>query len=223
MAWRAVMRRCPGRSMTLVGDLAQTGSAAGARSWAQVLDAYVPSRWRLEELTITYRTPEQIMEVAADVLAASGSALVAPRSVRASDWDPTSHAVGHVDAATLAPVVRAELDLADGGRIAVVVPRSWAGGGRASDRLATELAAALPGTVVGARADALDADVAVLDVDEVKGLEFDAVVLCEPAEMVGRHGGWGDLYVAVTRPTQRLRVVHAEALPAALSRLKAVG
>ncbi|HEY7858421.1 MAG TPA: AAA family ATPase [Candidatus Nanopelagicales bacterium] len=229
MAWRAMMRRCPGRSMTIVGDLAQTGSAQsglepGARSWGDVLDPYVRGRWRLEELTVTYRTPEQIMDLAADVLAASGSSLVAPRSVRASEWDPTSHLVPQVDGESLAPVVAGELELLDGGRIAVVVPRAARHPELSARRVAVSLALALPGVQIGVGSDALDAAVAVLDVDDVKGLEFDAVVLCEPADLLDpRGGGWGDLYVALTRPTQRLRVVHSRPLPESLHRLKAVG
>ena len=61
MAWRMVMRRIPTRSLTVVGDVAQRGSAAGARSWAQMLDPYVKGRWREELLTVNYRTPAEIM------------------------------------------------------------------------------------------------------------------------------------------------------------------
>ena len=224
MAWRSLMRRCPKRSMTLVGDLAQTGSAGGARTWREVLDPYVAGRWRLEELTITYRTPEQIMAVAGDVLTASGSDLVAPQSVRASDWDPTSHRVDRVDAAGIAPVLAREVEVLDGGRIAVVIPRPGSDGTVGAADLAADLAALLPRVRIGAGADALDDDVAVLTVEEVKGLEFDAVVLCEPAALLSKvAGGWGDLYVALTRPTQRLRVVHSRPLPPSLHRLTAAG
>ena len=65
MDWRVVMRRCPSRSMTIVGDLAQRESPAGARSWAAMLEEYVPSRWTYRQLTINYRMPAEIMEVAA--------------------------------------------------------------------------------------------------------------------------------------------------------------
>ncbi|HSS40789.1 MAG TPA: histidine phosphatase family protein, partial [Polyangia bacterium] len=57
MAWRLLMRRCPARSMTLVGDVAQTGDPAGAASWGGVLAPHVGDRWRLAELTVNYRTP----------------------------------------------------------------------------------------------------------------------------------------------------------------------
>src|SRR5690606_3801601 len=68
MAWRTVMRRVPAKSLTVVGDIAQTGSAAGARSWGEVLDPYLEGRWREERLEVNYRTPAEIMAVAADVL-----------------------------------------------------------------------------------------------------------------------------------------------------------
>ena len=82
MAWRMVMRRIPTRSMTVVGDVAQRGSAAGARSWAQMLDPYVKGRWREELLTVNYRTPTEIMALAADVLAAVAPDERPPESVR---------------------------------------------------------------------------------------------------------------------------------------------
>ena len=69
MAWRMVMRRIPTRSITVVGDVAQRGSAAGAQSWAEMLDPYVRGKWHEELLTVNYRTPAEIMAVAADVLA----------------------------------------------------------------------------------------------------------------------------------------------------------
>jgi DNA helicase IV len=227
MAWRMLMRRCPSRSMTLVGDLAQLAAAAGVRSWGEVLDPYVEGRWRQEELTITYRTPEQIMLVAADVLVASGSSLIPPRSVRASRWTPVAHRVAAVDAEHIAPVLADELTLLDGGRLAVVVPRPAhpADPARLAAALEVQLRALGHGTApvaVGAGADALDSPVAVLTVDEVKGLEFDAVILCEPTQLLDSSSwGWGDLYVALTRPTQRLRVVHSLDLPESLSRLTA--
>src|SRR6516225_6729970 len=82
MAWRMLMRRCPSRSMTIVGDVAQTSSLAGVPSWASVLERYVGDRWRLAGLTINYRTPAEIMAVAADVLAAIDPTLELPHSVR---------------------------------------------------------------------------------------------------------------------------------------------
>ena len=82
MAWRMVMRRIPTRSLTVVGDVAQRGSAAGARSWAEMLDPYVKGRWHEELLTVNYRTPAEIMAVAADVLTSVAPSEQPPESVR---------------------------------------------------------------------------------------------------------------------------------------------
>src|SRR3712207_3627430 len=60
MAWRLLVRRCPTRSMTAVGDLAQTGTLAGAAAWDETLRPHVGDAWRLEELTVNYRTPAEI-------------------------------------------------------------------------------------------------------------------------------------------------------------------
>ena len=88
MAWRLLMRRCPARSFTVVGDVAQTGSAAGARSWGDVLAPHVGERWTEAELTVNYRTPQQVMDLAAAVLAASGSDVRAPVSARVGRHEP---------------------------------------------------------------------------------------------------------------------------------------
>src|SRR3954451_4775316 len=88
MAWRLLLRRCPTRSMTVVGDVAQTGSLAGASSWREVLEPHLGGAWRLEELTVNYRTPAEIMEVAAEVRGAGGTAATAARSVRSTGVRP---------------------------------------------------------------------------------------------------------------------------------------
>ncbi|MGP3931897.1 HelD family protein [Nonomuraea sp. KM88] len=211
MAWRAVMRRCPTRSMTIVGDIAQTGSVAGARSWAEVLDPYVAGRWRQERLTVNYRTPVELMAVAARVLATVDPALKAPVSVRELGVQPWSAPLS-----ALAELVKAEVG--EGGKVAVVVPDRLLG------TLGAEVAAAVAGTVVVAPgagrakgAEALDAPVAVMGVTDAKGLEFDSVVVAEPDVIAAQSPrGPSDLYVALTRATQRLGVVHEQPLSEAL-------
>ena len=95
MAWRLIMRRCPTRSMTIVGDIAQTGDLAGAASWQDALGPFVAKRFKLEQLTVNYRTPAEIAAVADDVLAAIDPTLAPPRSVRATGVPP--RAVGAAD------------------------------------------------------------------------------------------------------------------------------
>ena len=123
MMWRLLMRRSPSRSMTLVGDVAQVGSADGASSWGEVLDPYVEGRWRLAELTVNYRTPAQVMRLASDVLAAAGIDAPAPESVREGEWKPVAHEIGRGDTAAVAQAVRAELELLGEGRLAVLTVR----------------------------------------------------------------------------------------------------
>ncbi|MGW4292061.1 HelD family protein, partial [Micromonospora chersina] len=116
MAWRLLMRRCPSRSMTIVGDVAQTGALAGTPSWQEALAPYVADRWRLEELTVSYRTPAEIMAVAAEVLAEIDPALRPPRSVRASGvppWD-RSVAADRLAAELVEATTREAAGLADG-------------------------------------------------------------------------------------------------------------
>ena len=88
MAWRMVLRRNPARSMTVVGDVAQTGSPAGATSWKDMLTPLVGGRWREERLTVNYRTPAEIMAVAADVLASVSPDERPPDSVRSEGVGP---------------------------------------------------------------------------------------------------------------------------------------
>ena len=94
MAWRMVLRRNPARSMTVVGDVAQTGSPAGATSWKDMLTPLVGRRWREERLTVNYRTPAEIMTVAADVLASVSPDERPPDSVRSEGVGPRRSASG---------------------------------------------------------------------------------------------------------------------------------
>jgi DNA helicase IV len=213
MTWRMLVRRCPSRSMTLVGDLAQTGSAAGARSWAEVLRPFAGDRWTQAELSVNYRTPAEIMAVAADVLASIDPALSAPSSVRESGEQPWACRVDAGDlAAAVGRAAAAEAATVGSGRVAVLVPAALAAD------VGAAVLAAVPGAATGAAA--LDAQVGVFTVAEAKGLEFDAVLVVEPATIAGgsRHGG-NDLYVALTRATRRLGVLHSLDLPASLHRL----
>ena len=88
MAWRLLARRCPTRSMTIVGDVAQTGSAAGTTSWERVLQPLAGDRWRLARLTVNYRTPAEIMTAAAGLLAAIDPGQPPPQSVRQAGVPP---------------------------------------------------------------------------------------------------------------------------------------
>jgi DNA helicase IV len=214
MAWRMVLRRNPSRSMTVVGDVAQTGSPAGATSWKDMLTPLVGRRWREERLTVNYRTPSEIMVVAADVLASASPDERPPDSVRSEGVGPVAV---HASAGALPGAVAdqaatdlAEIGAPDGGRLAVIAP----------DALIPALAEAVPVAVPGDRPESLDSAAALLTVSQAKGLEFDRVIVADPSGILAQSpNGAHDLYVAITRATHRLTVIHDGELPQSLRSL----
>ncbi|MEU4218877.1 ATP-binding domain-containing protein [Actinoplanes sp. NPDC026623] len=214
MAWRLLMRRCPSRSMTVVGDVAQTGELAGTTTWEQVFEPYVAQRWRLAELTVNYRTPAEVMTVAADVLAAVDPSLRPPRSVREAGVEPWAARVRPGALATdLITAVRREAARVAGGRVGVLVPAAL------EDALGRELTAAIPEAAVGEQPDLLN-HIVLMTVRQAKGLEFDSVLVVEPDQIVAESPrGLSDLYVAVTRSTLALGVLHTADLPKVLNAL----
>ncbi|MFE1585007.1 HelD family protein [Streptomyces sp. NPDC058737] len=198
MAWRLLMRRCPTRSMTLVGDPAQTAEAAGVGSWSKILAPYVEDRWEHTRLGVNYRTPAEIMDLAAAVVRAEDPSFAPPSSVRSTGVRPWIRATADLPAA----VAEAARELTpEEGRLAVIAPRE----------LHRVLAPRLDGVTAGAEPD-LTHRVVLLDPRQSKGLEFDSVLVVEP----GRYGT-SDLYVALTRATQHLGVLHSEPLPKGLA------
>ncbi len=222
MAWRMLMRRCPARSMTIVGDVAQTGDIAGTASWSDALGPFVGDRWRLAPLTVNYRTPAEIMTVAADVLAQIDPEATPPRSVRESGAIPWRLRVGDPSelATTAAKAAAGLAEQAGEGTLAVIVP-----GGRLAE-IGAAVRDALPDAGVGDAGTGepdLERPAVVLTVRQAKGLEFDAVVVADPGMIVAESPlGLGDLYVALTRATQRAGVVHAGEPPRVLGRLAEV-
>ncbi|MDO2970288.1 RNA polymerase recycling motor ATPase HelR [Mycobacteroides abscessus] len=180
MDWRVLMRRCPSRSFTVVGDLAQRRSAAGATSWETMLQPYVPGRWLYRPLSVNYRTPAEIMAVASAVLAEFAPGTQPPESVRSSGVLPWSRRLSEGE---LSKAIE-EFVLHEKGREGTSVVIGPPG---------------VPGTVPAS---------------ETKGLEFDAVLVVEPERILadGPRGA-AELYVALTRATQRLGVLHVAPLP----------
>jgi DNA helicase IV len=189
MDWRVLMRRCPNRSFTVVGDLAQRRSEAGATSWGAMLERYVPGRWVYRSLTVNYRTPAEIMTVAAALLAEFAPGVQPPESVRANGVQPWSRQVSEDELpAAIEEFVRDEAGR-EGTSVVIGPP-------------------GVPGAVVPS---------------QTKGLEFDAVLVVEPERILadGPRGA-AELYVALTRATQRLGVLHQGPLPQALAGLTEV-
>ncbi len=212
MQLRSVSRRSLSGSITMVGDIGQATGPWAPESWDEVT-AHLPGQRapRLVELTVSYRTPAEVVEVAARVLAETAPGLRPPTPVRRTGVAPHFE---QVEPAQLAERVAALSTQAcrdvSPGTAAVLAPAS----------LVADLAVALDAAGVQAtdpRRDGLGAPLSLLPVDLANGLEFDAVVVVEPAAIVEESPqGLRALYVALTRPTRRLAVVHTRPLPAAL-------
>jgi DNA helicase IV len=226
MQLRMLARRSLSGSMTVVGDIAQATGPWAPESWDDVTRHLSPRRaTRLVELTVSYRTPAEVIAVAAQVLAVAAPTITPPRPVRQSGFAPRIIAASRAGLSeAVAQATRQEVAAVTPGRVAVLGPAV----------MLPELARALsdagldPTDPRDPRGDGLAAGLVLLPADETNGLEFDAVVVVEPAlvaavgdDVAGERPpvpttrGLRTLYVALTRPTRRLAVVHAEPLPVA--------
>ncbi|WP_207345002.1 UvrD-helicase domain-containing protein [Arthrobacter sp. E3] len=213
MQWRLLVRRCPVKSFTIVGDIAQTSSASGAMSWRQALNPFMGERWNIEELTVNYRTPAQIAEAAVRMANAAGQIVSAPKAVRDGEWEPFVDYVAASDViAQVVAVMPEETTAVGGGLVAVIAPPAMV-------QATTAALREVYGPRIGHGAGSLEQDIVVIDPHEAKGLEFDGVIIVEPAELLAHaHGRVGDLYVSMTRPTQRLRLICSQPLPAGIEK-----
>ena len=208
MQLRMLTRRSLNGSMTIVGDIAQATGPLAPDDWDDVL-AHLPDRRppRIVGLSVGYRIPAQIMDLAVAVMMAATPQLRPPNSIRVGDAPPRIQRADDLGDAVV-EAVRAMA--AEVPTVAVVVP----------EELVEEVSARLDAAGVdygSARAAGLDRSITVVPTGVVKGLEIDGVVLVEPADVVRSHThGLRLLYVALTRATQRLSIVHAEELPSAL-------
>ena len=213
MQLRMISRRSLNGSMTIVGDIAQATSAHAPASWQEVL-AHLPKKnpSRIIGLTVGYRIPKQIMDLATQVMLAAAPNQVAPVSVREGDAAPkfVQCSGGELLAKLIDETNRLVTELSDG-NVAIVCP----------DEMTEEICRALDSAkIVFGRAGAsgIELGLTVVPVSVVKGLELDGVVVVEPAKIVAAQThGLRALYVALTRSTRRLSVVHSQALPVAMT------
>ena len=203
MAWRCLLRRCPSRSMTVVGDLDQKRGHRRPNSWKQALGPAARAFSEEFVLSISYRTPRALTRIAQAVMAQHGTPVLYP--MEAVRDVPDCYQVSHTHKDTLkecvSQVVSAmeeRLDREEGegkGRICVIVPDAQAQLWHADE----------------SGASALDQRVSYLTAAGSKGLEFDSVVVVEPGEILEQ--GSGDLFVALTRATHDLHAVTTTQLP----------
>lgn len=213
MQLRMVSRRSLNGSMTLVGDIAQATGALAPNDWDDVLQ-HLPDGSRNGKparvigLSVGYRIPANIMALANRVMMAATPSLRAPTSVRLGDEHPEFVQVAPSELMTAVVSATKDLDADVGeGNIAVVVP----------DAMFDAVSSALDDAGIEhgkATRMGLTMGITVVPVSVVKGLELDGVVVVEPADIVaGEQQGLRALYVALTRSTQRLTIVHAKPLP----------
>lgn len=228
MELRMIARRSLNGSMTVVGDIAQATGSWAHDGWESALEGLPDRRSpRRVELTLGYRIPAPAMELANRVLPYAAPGAVPPETVRTVGDQPRVVAcgtaaarsdagamTGHNLAAlgeTLAEVVDQERGEVGEGNVAVIVPDSL------HESLRVELK---DRSVVfgGPGRGGLEQQVTLVPVRLVKGLEVDAAVVVEPARIVAEEcQGVRSLYVALTRATRRVTVVHAEPLPEVLA------
>ena len=225
MQLRMLTRRSLSGSMTVVGDIAQATAPWAPRSWEDITE-HLPHRRpaRTVELTVSYRTPAEVLAVASQVLAVAAPELTPPRPVRRTGVEPrmiaarghsgSRHGATRQDLHQLvARVAGEEMDAVDPGRVAIIAPEA----------MLSVLAEALAGAdlaVVDARdmkKGGLFEPLVLLAAEAANGLEFDSVIVVEPGIIAGETArGLRTLYVALTRPTQRLSVVYLTPPPAPL-------
>jgi DNA helicase IV len=204
MQWRLLVRRSPMRSFTIVGDIAQASSLDAPSSWHAALDEQFNGRWELEELTVNYRTPAQIAREAERIAREHGLPITATRSVREGEW---AIATSFSDDAACLPAavvqaVREDRAISTTGTLAVIAPVELL------KPVLTVLTDAF-GDAVGVGSRGLERPITVLTAHDAKGLEFDSVVLANPDALLAESPrGAAALYVAMTRPTQRLTLVR---------------
>jgi len=212
MQLRMLERRSLNGSMTVVGDIAQATGQWAHESWDEILTLLPAKREpRRNELTLGYRLPAPIMALAARVLRWAAPELRPPRSVREDGAEPIIRRAepGRL-AEVVAEVARQERAAVDPGQVAVVCASSII------DEVCEGLEVA---DIAFGRATrhGLEHRVTVVEVGLVKGLEVDAVIVVEPSLIVAEQAqGNRALYVALTRATKRLAIVHEDELPESL-------
>lgn len=222
MELRVIKRRDLTGSMTIVGDMGQATTPGSSSSWDSLLEQLEPRTAPMRvDLSVSYRTPEEVLDFAAPTLRAAAVGLEPPRPVRRAGVEPrVVRCAPNELAASVAATVAEELAAVAPGRVAVIAPRTRV--------------AAVTRALQEAGLDAVDprdddprglgADLVVVAAEGANGLEFDAAIVVEPGEIVARGAldgsptprGLRTLYVSMTRPTRRLTLVASGVLPETL-------
>ncbi|HXN60720.1 MAG TPA: AAA family ATPase [Acidimicrobiales bacterium] len=209
MQFRMIARRSPSGSVTVLGDLAQATGPWTYADWGEVRaflpDAAPPQH---DELTLGYRAPGRVLDYASRLLPVAAPGISPTSSIRSGRTDPVIVQTAPAELAATA-LAEARRLAAEHALVAVITP----------DELVAELSRlARRHTEIGQlERDAMTRPITIVPAPAAKGLEFDAVVVVEPAAIAGEDPrGLRLLYVALTRPIQHLSIVHAVPLPGPL-------
>jgi DNA helicase IV len=210
MQFKMLARRAPHGSITVLGDLAQATGPWSYNQWSEILQ-YLPevAPVRQDELTLGYRAPGQVLDFASRLLPEAAPMVNPTHSIRRGRSEPRIRLVEETEL-NARSLIEAEGLAAEGYLVGLVT---------ADHRIAAMTAEVRDRVDVGVlEEDGMERKVTVVAASAVKGLEFDAVVVVEPADIAGTDiRGLRLLYIAMTRPIQHLSIVHAKALPSALS------
>ncbi|GAA2897771.1 DNA helicase [Actinoplanes cyaneus] len=210
MAARAIARRSEHGSITLLGDLAQGTAPWATTDWREILAHLGKPDASVVPLTVGFRVPEAVVTLANRLLPALGVNVPEAVSLR-RDGDLAVIPVAEPDELDARTLVEVTAALEHEGSIAIIAADA------AVDRLRGHLTAAGIGH---ATPDDLEAEARVMVVPAtlVKGLEYDHVIVHEPADIVAAEPrGLNRLYVVLTRAVTRLSVLHAKPLPEPLN------
>lgn len=192
MDWRMIMRRIPNKWITAVGDIAQTSHQAGSTSWAETFEPFVKNRWKLHNLTINYRTPVEVSLLANKILYEIDANMIAPLAIRDSNQHPEAKQLLPQEITDYLQERIKEHENHQQGLLAIIFANE---------------------TYVIS-----DSNPYYHPLSAVKGLEFDHVIIIEPNDFINASSlGMRDLYVAITRSTQSLTIVHSQKLPEVLA------
>jgi DNA helicase IV len=210
MQFRMVARRSPSGSITVLGDLAQASGPWTYGSWDEVRSHLVTKApARHDELTLGYRAPGQVLDLASKLLPVAAPSVAPTHSIRRGTRAP--RVLETATAQLFSDGLSEATALADEGFLTGLVV--------ANQHLAAMSKLVADRSDVGLlERDGMERRISVVDAAAAKGLEFDAVVVVEPAAIAGADArGLRLLYVAMTRPIQHLSLVHAEPLPELLT------
>jgi DNA helicase IV len=223
MQLRMIARRSISGSMTVVGDMGQATAPAAAGTWDLVVAHLAPRKPpAIVELTVSYRTPQEVLDAASRVLELAEPSMRPPRPVRTTGTVPDLRTVA-ADALhrEIVDASKREIGAVSPGRVAVLAP---------ADEMVAIMAALHAAGIAAVdprlpSGEGLAANLVVLPADDANGLEFDSVIVVQPARVAERGGtrheptqrGLRTLYVAMTRPTRRLTVLGTEPIPSSLA------